>query len=71
MRGTGRTSEQIRNAPAGAIYVTGAEYGYTKALVKHLGREDLRVVHKTKPGDIKLSGLNTPIVYDHFIIDPD
>ena len=45
MRQRGETSEQIRPAPKGAVYVwVNSILGYPKALARSLGREDLRIV---------------------------
>lgn len=45
-RGYGLTTQQMRAAPAGAIYVwpTAASLGYARALAQHLGRDDLEIV---------------------------
>ena len=45
MRQSGRTSEQMKAAPKGAVYVwVNSILGYPKALARSLGREDLRIV---------------------------
>jgi hypothetical protein len=43
-RGRGKTSQQMKEAPHGAVFVwcTGDLY-YPKMLARHLGREDLKV----------------------------
>ena len=45
MRQSGRSSEQMKAAPAGAVYVwVNSMLGYPKALARAVGREDLRIV---------------------------
>ena len=45
MRQIGRTSEQMKAAPKGAVYVwVNSILGYPKALARAVGREDLRIV---------------------------
>jgi len=44
-RGTGRTTEQMKNAATGAFYVwCNRDLNYPKRLAQRLGRSDLRVV---------------------------
>ena len=45
MRGTGRTTAQIANAPTGAVFVWCAKNtSYVLALAKKLSRDDLKIV---------------------------
>jgi hypothetical protein len=45
-RGTGRTTEQMRAAPIGAIFISphAATIGYNKSLAAYIDRKDLKVV---------------------------
>ncbi len=71
MRGTGRTTEQIKSAPAGAVFISGAEVGYTRELARVLGRTDIQVYPRMDPNHYGLKGLDVPVVLDHFITNPD
>lgn len=45
LRGTGRTTRQINDAPQGAYYVwISSAIHYPRALARHLGRDDLMFV---------------------------
>ena len=45
MSQSGETSEQMKAAPFGAVYVwVNSNLGYPKALARAVGREDLRIV---------------------------
>jgi hypothetical protein len=45
LRGTGRTTRQMLDAPKGALYVwCNKHLDYPRALARHLGRADLVVV---------------------------
>ena len=45
MSQSGKTSEQMKAAPKGAVYVwVNSMLGYPKALARAVGREDLRIV---------------------------
>ena len=46
LRGTGRTTTQIKNALIGAVYIwpVYASINYPKEIARRLGRDDLRVV---------------------------
>lgn len=64
-RETGRTTEQMRAAPQGALYVwvNGALH-YPAKLAGTLGRNDLTVV---SPGSVDraIAGTRRPVVLDH------
>lgn len=65
MRGSGRTTEQMKDAPKGAIFVWGNHhFQYPTALARSLARGDLRIIG---PDDLRcrLAGLDLPIVVDH------
>jgi hypothetical protein len=48
MRGTGRTTNQIRSAPQGAIYAWCNEHTrYASDLAVKLGRKDVRIVPRS------------------------
>ena len=70
-RGTGRTTEQIKAAPRGALYVCiRAEAGYAKAPAHALGRPDLKFAGPEAVGE-RLLGLRAPVVVDHAVrLDP-
>jgi len=66
-RGTGKTTDQIREAPKGAIFVWCNDYtGYVRDIAKSLGRDDLKIIglSQAKNGEYFL-GRSNPIVYDH------
>jgi len=46
IRGSGRTSQQIKDAPQRAVFVwpVCGSLQYAKDLARHLGREDLKIV---------------------------
>lgn len=71
IRGTGRTTEQIRNAPLGAVFVCATDVEYVRDIAEKLGRDDLMLIRKTHPGDSRLKGRNVPIIFDHYITNPD
>lgn len=64
-RGTGRSSLQIRCAPADAYYVVPTEthIPYMAALAEHIGRNDLKVVSVWHPS---LRSPDFPVEFDHF-----
>ena len=65
-RGTGRTTEQMRAAPEGAIYVwVNSVLAYPKGLAHHLGRSDLEVVPESWLEPKRVRGLTRPVVLDH------
>jgi hypothetical protein len=66
-RGTGRTSEQMRNAPQGAFYVwCNHHLGYPRTLAERLGRKDLKIVSNSwLNGDSWLGRRGYKVVIDH------
>lgn len=70
-RGSGRTSDQMRAAPKGAlfIWVNDRSIGYARHLAHHLGRDDLDI----RPVSVldraeRLLGLQFPaVVFDHAV----
>jgi hypothetical protein len=68
MRQTGRTTNQMKEAPEGAIFIwVNAVLSYPKSLSKSLGREDL-IIYSSKDliyNNGKLNSINRPIILDH------
>jgi len=69
MRGTGRTTKQIRDSPKSAIYVwCNRDLHYPREIAKKIGREDLEIVSPSifDHGAEKLRGREiTGMVIDH------
>jgi len=72
-RGTGRTTEQMRNAPPDSIYVwCNHHLDYPKLLARRLDRYDLRIMSPSaalERGGERLLGLHRYIVLDHALWD--
>lgn len=69
MRGSGRTTRQMRDAPTGAIYIwCNQHFIYPKNLAREIGRSDLKII---SPGQAEtyIRGVRRPIVIDHAIPD--
>ena len=65
-RGMGKTTEQVKNASKDAIYVWPTHHLiYIKELVKHLGREDLKIVTTSYISLNNCRGSDREIVLDH------
>lgn len=65
-----RTTDAIRSAPHGAVYVWCNDcLDYPKSVAARLGRADLRIlpVSVLGEGGIRLSGLARPVVVDHAV----
>ena len=63
---TGKTTKQMLDAKLHAIYVI-PSYGmqmYAEKLAKHLGREDLTIVHQSKLSG-EILGKSATIIFDH------
>jgi hypothetical protein len=65
-RGSGMTSDQMKNAPQGAVFVYAGDHRYSRNLAHHLGRSDLvlcpldyRLVVK------RICGTQRQVVIDH------
>jgi len=68
LRGTGRTTKQMQDAPKGAIYIwVNQHLAWPRDLARKLGREDLQIVSPLYVDDFhKLAGRTlTGIVLDH------
>ena len=67
MRGTGKTTKQIKEAPKDAIYVCDnrMESEYCKKLARINNRQDITFVSKYYVESDRLKGLNRFIVIDH------
>lgn len=70
LRGSGRTTEQLRSAPKGAVFVwCNGGLAYPRKLARHMGRDDLTIVtaHSYAMGetDLLVKGSNRKIVVDH------
>lgn len=69
-RGTGITSQQMRDAPTGAIYVwCNRHTDYARSLARHLSRGDLKIV-TPEAADRAIRGTRFPVVIDHAAILP-
>lgn len=68
-RGKGHTSEQMREAPRGALFIwCTVDVRYPKALARHLGRSDLEIVSPSilSEGAYRLRGRRlSGIIVDH------
>lgn len=67
-RGTGRTTQQMREAPQGALFIwpfEGSLY-YPKHLARSIGRDDLKIVGVDSLDNYSLVGRTyTGIILDH------
>jgi len=62
----GRTSGQMRDAPAGAVFVWCTSHtAYPHALARHLGREDLLIMPSSWLASNRVRGVSLPVVLDH------
>lgn len=68
-RGTGRTTQQMLEAPIGAVYIWSRhDLHYPKHLARHLQREDLKIVSTDWLIDEKWRGLElSGICVDHAV----
>ena len=65
-RESGRTSQQIQAAPPQAVFVwCNGYHGYPRALARHLGRSDIRIVSPSWVGSGRSLGCADTIVVDH------
>ncbi len=65
-RQTGRTTEQMRNAPHGATFVWSFRPGYARDLARRLGRGDLRIVMPDALTDGRCLGIDPEkLILDH------
>jgi hypothetical protein len=73
MRGSGRTTKQMKDAPQGAVFVwCNASLNYPRNLAMQLGRTDLRIFGPSVFDEeaYRLRGLELPaIVLDHAYYD--
>lgn len=68
-RGSGRTTQQMLDAPQGAIYVwCNGELRYPRELAKSLGRKDLLIHSRSCFRDGRLRGIRKPIILDHAVL---
>ena len=64
-RGSGRTTEQMRAAPHGAVYVwVNGSTQYPTFLARHLGRDDLRIISPDQFAQ-EARSLRAWVVIDH------
>lgn len=65
-RGTGRTFQQLRDAPRDAVFVWCNDWlDYARDLAKHIGRVDIKIVSASSCRAGHLRGINSPVVIDH------
>lgn len=65
-RGTGKTTEQMKEAPEGAVFIwCNDNLWYPRDLAKRLQREDLRIKGISALDRFELYGLRVPIIVDH------
>lgn len=67
-RGTGQTTNQMKNASPGAIYVVYGNRGYYRNLARFLGRDDLVIESPEGVSTGKLHGAEREVVLDHGIL---
>jgi hypothetical protein len=66
LRGTGRTTSDMREAPRNAIFVwCNDRTGYPRDLAKHLGRTDLEIYGPSWLSGERWRGIERPVVIDH------
>lgn len=66
MRQTGRTTQQMKEAPKGAVFVWNNNHlHYAHGLAHKLGREDLRIVSPSWLHQGHYRGLDVDVVLDH------
>lgn len=68
LRGSGRTSEQLTNAPMHSVFITPPnDRGYTKRLAAFIGRPDIEVVGPEWINNHRWRGRGlTGLVIDHY-----
>ena len=65
-RGSGRTSAQMTAAPLNSVFVwCNGRHGYPRALARHLGRPDIRIVSPSWVDSGRSLGCAHTIVVDH------
>lgn len=67
-RGSGRTAQQMKDAPRDAVFIwcQPKSVGYAVSLAKHLGRDDLEIVHEGWLSSRQYHGRRLPgLVVDH------
>lgn len=73
-RGKGHTTQQLKDAKLGALFIwCNSRIDYPKALARHLGREDIKIVSPSvlECNGERLRGLTLPeIILDHACV-PD
>jgi hypothetical protein len=66
IRGSGRTARQMQAAPPKAVFVwCNGQHYYPRALARHLGRSDIRIVSPSWVGSGRSLGCADTIVVDH------
>jgi hypothetical protein len=71
LRGTGRTTAQMRAAPQNAVFVwCNNHLHYPAALAKHLGRTDLEIVSPDWLNDVSRAQGGAVVVFDHGVFLP-
>lgn len=64
-RGTGRTTQQMKDAPKDAVFVVSVgEIDYARRLARALHRSDLLVIGAYRIEE-RLQGGRTPVIVDH------
>lgn len=69
-RGTGITTQQLREAPEGAVFVwCNHHISYPRDLAAKLGRRDLRIEPSSFFEGDRWRGLRGPVVVDHAFME--
>lgn len=69
-RGTGRTKNQMAQAPADAVFVwCNSNLFYPKKLALHIGRSDLQIKPRNWVMSQQWMGLRRAVVIDHAFLD--
>lgn len=69
IRGSGRTTKQIKAAPKSAIYVV-HNHGfkrYCMDIAKQLGRDDIKVIDLDQYELGATRGIKNAVVFDHYV----
>lgn len=66
LRGTGRTTEQLKNMPENSIFVWCNERtDYAVRLSKFLNRNDIKIIGPSQIKNYMIGRKNIPVIFDH------